>query len=152
MEWMMVCLRGLVSFWGGPQPECFLTHWRGKIKNKIIFRHQVFSTVVFFLPLRRVCHLQTLEKSPQSLTLLDSQTLSLRGNVIESISCSFMKLRPYDWTVFFTTGSPHWAPSVSSRDFSYQIPNCVVPMLGFKPCAHSLTSVYRVVNNSSVHL
>lgn len=43
MEWMMVCLRVLASFWGGPQPECFLTHWTGKIKNTIIFRHQVFS-------------------------------------------------------------------------------------------------------------
>lgn len=125
MEWMMVCLRGLVSFWGGPQPECFLTHWRGKIKNTIISRHLDFSRVE--LPLCRVCQLQTLEKSPQSLTLLDSQTLSLRGNVTESIHCSFIKLRLYDWTGFFSTGTPHSVPSVSSRDFSVRFQTALCP-------------------------
>lgn len=145
MEWMMVCLRVLVSFWGGPQPQCFLTHWTGKIrKNKIIFRQQVFSRV----PLRRVCHLQTLEKSPQSLTLLDSQTLSLRGDMIESIRCSFM-LDSVGFSVLAAlTGRSVCAVGI----FFYQIPNCVMPTLGFKPWADLLTYIYHIVNNSSVHL
>lgn len=143
---------------GRTTARVLLTHWTVKIKNTIIFPHQVFPGRRWQSRCR-VCHLQTLEKSPGSLTLLDSQTLSLRVNMIESIHCSFMRLRPYEWldNVCFSQLQTHTGCSACAVGIFlfFQIIICVMPMLCFKPCAHSLTSLrsfYGKVNNSSVHL
>lgn len=106
---------------GRTTARVLLTHWTVKIKNKIIFPHQVFSR-------------QALAVSVQGLSPADVRKVSWKLNTAwlpdpepEGEHDWINTLQLHEVTavwiagqrMFFSTVNPHWVLSVCSRDFFF---------------------------------